>query len=219
MPGRSEKEPLEPELRALIGILLVGLVAVLLDTTIVNVATARLARELHTGVSVVQWVSTGFLLALGVTIPLAAWAGAGLSAVNIAVMAPARAGRAPRRTGRARLRIRRRVPLDDRAHRGRRAAGTAAAGPPATGARGGRRNRYRGGVRGPRVKSRPSRTKPRLGLLGSAPARLGRVSGPAGAEPFLTDDARARRRGKSRGEKTCTSLGGPGRVRPGRGRD
>ncbi|OFB38965.1 hypothetical protein KBI5_19435 [Frankia sp. KB5] len=55
-------------------ILLVGLVAVLLDTTIVNVATARLATDLHTGVSVVQWVSTAFLLALGVSIPLTAWA-------------------------------------------------------------------------------------------------------------------------------------------------
>ncbi|MFB7500729.1 MDR family MFS transporter [Streptomyces sp. NPDC056161] len=74
MPGRSGKEALEPKLRALIGILLVGLVAVLLDTTIVNVATARLAKDLHTGVSMVQWVSTGFLLALGVSIPLSAWA-------------------------------------------------------------------------------------------------------------------------------------------------
>ncbi|ONH22284.1 hypothetical protein CcI156_21640 [Frankia sp. CcI156] len=46
----------------------------LLDTTIVNVATARLATDLHTGVSVVQWVSTAFLLALGVSIPLTAWA-------------------------------------------------------------------------------------------------------------------------------------------------
>jgi EmrB/QacA subfamily drug resistance transporter len=65
---------LEPALRALIGILLVGLVAVLLDTTVVNVATAVLARDLHTQVSVVQWVSTGFLLALGIAIPLTAWA-------------------------------------------------------------------------------------------------------------------------------------------------
>ncbi|OHV49250.1 hypothetical protein CgIS1_21340 [Frankia sp. CgS1] len=60
--------------RSVAAILLVGLVAVLLDTTIVNVATARLATDLHTGVSVVQWVSTAFLLALGVSIPLTAWA-------------------------------------------------------------------------------------------------------------------------------------------------
>lgn len=74
MANRKTKEPLEPALRRLIGILLIGLVAVLLDTTVVNVATARLTRELHTSVSVVQWVSTGFLLALGVSIPLTAWA-------------------------------------------------------------------------------------------------------------------------------------------------
>jgi EmrB/QacA subfamily drug resistance transporter len=72
--SQGADDHLEPALRALIGILLVGLIAVLLDSTIISVATARLATDLHTQVSVVQWVSTAFLLALGATIPLTAWA-------------------------------------------------------------------------------------------------------------------------------------------------
>ncbi len=53
---------------------LVGGLAVLFDTTIVAVALHTLAHELHTSVATIQWVSTGYLLALGVTIPIAGWA-------------------------------------------------------------------------------------------------------------------------------------------------
>ncbi|MFD7924228.1 MDR family MFS transporter [Streptomyces sp. NPDC059740] len=74
MSETSAPDRLEPAVRKLIGILLVGLVAVLLDTTIVNVAVDRLIHDLHTTVSTVQWVSTGFLLALAMAIPLTAWA-------------------------------------------------------------------------------------------------------------------------------------------------
>lgn len=52
---------------------LVGGIAVILDSTIVSVALDGLSRQLHTGVSTIQWVSTGYLLALGVAIPLVGW--------------------------------------------------------------------------------------------------------------------------------------------------
>lgn len=52
---------------------LVGGLAVLFDTTIVAVGLHTLARDLHTSVATIQWVSTGYLLALGVTIPVAGW--------------------------------------------------------------------------------------------------------------------------------------------------
>ena len=48
--------------------------AVIFDTTIVSVALHTLAQELNTTVAVIQWVSTGYLLALGATIPLVGWA-------------------------------------------------------------------------------------------------------------------------------------------------
>ena len=53
---------------------LVGGMAVLFDTTIVAVALHSLATELDAPIATIQWVSTGYLLALGVTIPIAGWA-------------------------------------------------------------------------------------------------------------------------------------------------
>jgi MFS family permease len=61
---------LDPALLKLAGIVLVGVVAVQLDATIVNVALDTLGRDLHAGLSTIQWVSTGYLLALAMVIPL-----------------------------------------------------------------------------------------------------------------------------------------------------
>ena len=55
-------------------VLIVGALAVIFDTTIVGVALRTLAQELDTSVDVIQWVSTAYLLALGVTVPLVGWA-------------------------------------------------------------------------------------------------------------------------------------------------
>jgi EmrB/QacA subfamily drug resistance transporter len=54
-------------------ILLVGFMAVIFDTTIVSVALHTLVTRLHTQVSTIQWVTTGYLLALGIAVPLSAW--------------------------------------------------------------------------------------------------------------------------------------------------
>jgi EmrB/QacA subfamily drug resistance transporter len=55
-------------------ILVVGFIAVVFDTTIVSVALHTLATQLHTSVSTIQWVTTGYLLALGMAVPLSTWA-------------------------------------------------------------------------------------------------------------------------------------------------
>ena len=55
-------------------ILLVGAIAALLDTTIVNVAIRTIGRDLHAPLGVVQWVMTGYLLSYGMVIPLSGWA-------------------------------------------------------------------------------------------------------------------------------------------------
>ena len=44
-----------------------------LDTTIVNVALDALSRDLHSSLTSIQWVSTGYLLSLAVVIPLSGW--------------------------------------------------------------------------------------------------------------------------------------------------
>ena len=52
----------------------IGMVMAILDTTIVSVALDRLATDFHTNISTIQWVTTGYLLALAIVIPLSGWA-------------------------------------------------------------------------------------------------------------------------------------------------
>jgi EmrB/QacA subfamily drug resistance transporter len=70
----AEKERIDPAVIKISLAVVAGALAVVFDTTIVSVALHTLATDLHTSVSTIQWVSTGYLLALGVTIPLVGWA-------------------------------------------------------------------------------------------------------------------------------------------------
>ncbi len=67
-------ERLDPEFIKLAVVLLVGVVMVAFDTTIVNVAIAEIAQGLHTTVSTAQWTISGYVLALGMVVPVAGWA-------------------------------------------------------------------------------------------------------------------------------------------------
>jgi MFS family permease len=64
---------LPPGFAKLAAIMMTGIVAVFLDTTIVNVAIDSLSSHLHTTVATTQWAITGYVLAMGVVIPLAGW--------------------------------------------------------------------------------------------------------------------------------------------------
>jgi MFS family permease len=64
---------LPPETRRALTALIIGGMAAVLDTTIVSIALPTLVHALHSTVAQVQWVSTGYLLALGVAIPLVGW--------------------------------------------------------------------------------------------------------------------------------------------------
>jgi EmrB/QacA subfamily drug resistance transporter len=55
-------------------VVVVGAIMSILDTTIVNVALATLGHDLHSSLSTIQWVSTGYLVALAVVIPMTGWA-------------------------------------------------------------------------------------------------------------------------------------------------
>jgi EmrB/QacA subfamily drug resistance transporter len=70
----SGRDRLDPALVKLALVLMLGAFAAGLDTTIANVALDRLGREFGARVATVQWVSTGYLLALTVIIPLTGWA-------------------------------------------------------------------------------------------------------------------------------------------------
>ena len=58
----------------LASVIVLGSIMSILDTTIVNVAIDTLGRDFHTGLSTIQWVATGYLLALSIVIPLTGWA-------------------------------------------------------------------------------------------------------------------------------------------------
>src|SRR3954471_21628606 len=55
-------------------VVVLGAVMSILDTTVVNVAINTLAREFKTSLATIQWVATGYTLALATVIPLTGWA-------------------------------------------------------------------------------------------------------------------------------------------------
>jgi EmrB/QacA subfamily drug resistance transporter len=55
-------------------VLVVGGLAVIFDSTIMSIALKTLATDLDVPVSTIQWVTTAYLLALGVAIPVVGWA-------------------------------------------------------------------------------------------------------------------------------------------------
>jgi MFS family permease len=72
-PAKPPVEKLDPKVVKTALILIVGAMAVIFDTTIVSVALHTLGLRLHTPVSTIQWVTTGYLLALGIAVPLSTW--------------------------------------------------------------------------------------------------------------------------------------------------
>ncbi len=65
---------LTPELRRTSTVVVLGSIMSILDTTIVAVALATLGRDFHVSVTTIQWVATGYLLALAMVTPVTGWA-------------------------------------------------------------------------------------------------------------------------------------------------
>jgi EmrB/QacA subfamily drug resistance transporter len=74
MTATTAEDRIDPKVLKIAVALIVGSLAVSFDTTIISVALHTLSAQLHASISTIQWVSTGYLLALGVAIPLAGWA-------------------------------------------------------------------------------------------------------------------------------------------------
>jgi EmrB/QacA subfamily drug resistance transporter len=56
------------------GVAMLGAVMSILDTTIVNVALETLGKDLHSSLTNIQWVITGYMLSLAAVIPVTGWA-------------------------------------------------------------------------------------------------------------------------------------------------
>src|SRR5215204_2397935 len=73
----SPAEPtdgLDRKLLAIASVVVLGAIMSILDTTVVNVAINTLARDFDTDLPTIQWIVTGYTLALATVIPVTGWA-------------------------------------------------------------------------------------------------------------------------------------------------
>jgi EmrB/QacA subfamily drug resistance transporter len=73
MTQSLQKERMDQQLVRLGLVLVLGIFMSMLDTTIVNVSIRTMSTDLDAGLSTIQWVVTGYLLALAVVIPTTGW--------------------------------------------------------------------------------------------------------------------------------------------------
>ena len=69
----NEKQPIDRALLVVSGVVVLGAIMSILDITVVNVAINTLAGQFHTTLPTIQWVATGYTLALATVIPLSGW--------------------------------------------------------------------------------------------------------------------------------------------------
>ena len=70
----AANEPLDKALKLTATAVVLGTIMSILDTTIVVVALHDLQKAFGASLSTIQWVTTGYLLALALVIPLSGWA-------------------------------------------------------------------------------------------------------------------------------------------------
>jgi len=54
-------------------VLVLGAIAPMLDTTMVNIAVNHFGQDFHTSLDMVQWIMTGYVLAMGIAVPFSGW--------------------------------------------------------------------------------------------------------------------------------------------------
>src|SRR3954465_14609151 len=67
-------EGLDRRLLMVWSVVVLGAIMSILDTTVVNVAINTLARDFDTDLATIQWIVTGYTLALATVIPVTGWA-------------------------------------------------------------------------------------------------------------------------------------------------
>jgi EmrB/QacA subfamily drug resistance transporter len=70
----SDPNALDRDTLVVAGVVILGAVMSILDTTIVNVAIDRLSIDFNASLTTIQWVVTGYTLALAAVIPATGWA-------------------------------------------------------------------------------------------------------------------------------------------------
>jgi EmrB/QacA subfamily drug resistance transporter len=73
-PRPADSDKLDSGVLKIAGVVVLGAVMAILDTTVVNVALQALTLEFKTSFDTIQWIVTGYLLALATVIPVTGWA-------------------------------------------------------------------------------------------------------------------------------------------------
>lgn len=68
-----DENRIDRALLAVSSVVVLGTIMSILDVTVVNVAINTLAAQFHTSLTTIQWVATGYTLALATVIPLTGW--------------------------------------------------------------------------------------------------------------------------------------------------
>ncbi len=71
--GDPDPDAMDPAIWRIAVVAATGSFLSQLDATVVNVSLSSLARDLHASLSGIQWVTSGYLLALALTLPLNGW--------------------------------------------------------------------------------------------------------------------------------------------------
>jgi EmrB/QacA subfamily drug resistance transporter len=69
----KDENRVDRALLAVASVVVLGTIMSILDTTVVNVAINSLSVDFHTSLTTIQWVATGYTLALATVIPLSGW--------------------------------------------------------------------------------------------------------------------------------------------------
>src|SRR5215208_8425938 len=70
----TQEEGLDRKLLAIASVVVLGVIMSILDTTVVNVAISHLSTTFDTSLETIQWIVTGYTLALATVIPISGWA-------------------------------------------------------------------------------------------------------------------------------------------------
>jgi EmrB/QacA subfamily drug resistance transporter len=73
MAKKTEEDKLDPKLVKIAFVMLLGMLAPALDGTIVNVAIKTIVLELNSSISIAQWITTVYILAMGIAVPVSGW--------------------------------------------------------------------------------------------------------------------------------------------------
>jgi MFS family permease len=71
--GGGESDRLGPDVWKITSVAVAGAFMAQLSTTMANVSLSSLGAELHASLSAIQWVTSGYLLALAMMVPLTGW--------------------------------------------------------------------------------------------------------------------------------------------------